>query len=332
MKKKLWLIAAMITVLALLFVTCGDDDKDTRVTLTAGPAVNIDAGLGTADVTFTGAAGLSLTNADFSVVSNDDAAVTIGTVAINDGTATVTVTFPANEGADKQYVIGIAGNSKVIKGSGRVNINHAGVSLLSPNAWELDVLQGTGGGGDNKRWVFAAEGEAPHDAETYVNSKFLVIATVGGGRIADGTTLDPTTAGYEAIEIEFAGQGTDWGTGWATTRVKPQTENWIVPFVHTVEETVYFVYDLGAFEDLELGEFTADDNFEVRFVWDVAVLALGEYKAYLTDANLVQASGDAPLKMDNSANEDWLIPNNTVFGWITKNPVGLVLPIELAPF
>jgi hypothetical protein len=94
-----------------------------RTELTAGPEVNVDAAVFTADVTFTGASGLSLEVSDFTVTTGG----TIGTVAVNGGTATVTVTFPANTSASaKTYTIGINPESMTIKGSGTVKITQDG--------------------------------------------------------------------------------------------------------------------------------------------------------------------------------------------------------------
>jgi photosystem II stability/assembly factor-like uncharacterized protein len=93
---------------------------DTRPTLTAGSAVSVAASATTANVTFTGATGLTLTTADFEVTSGG----TISNVSVDSNTATVTATFPANASTmDKTYTVSIASDSAVIKGTGTVAIN-----------------------------------------------------------------------------------------------------------------------------------------------------------------------------------------------------------------
>jgi len=210
------------------------------------------------------------------------------------------------------------------------------------NAQQLGKLQGSGIDNDNYRWVFSASGTAPDNSATFMGAKYLVIATAGGGKIDTvNNVLQFTGDGFEPIEMEIAGQGTTWDS-WATTRVKPQATNWIVPFTHTATDIVYFVYDLSAFNGLIFSQFTdpSATNIEIRFTWGVAVLALGDYKAYLTSEDLssgASAAGNTLLKMDMSnyassgqALDDpsllsWLLPDGTVYGWITKTiPAGLL--------
>jgi len=330
--KKFTLITVVIAVSALFFAACdfSNDAKDTRVVLTAGPAVPVPASSTSAAVSFSGASGLTLAKSDFTVSGG-----TIDSVSVSGNNASVIIIIPENTGSDPViYLVGIAADSTIIRGKTKVTVTQAGVSapITIVNALKLGALQGSGGDGDNVRWVFNASGTIPMNSATFSGSKYLVIASVGGGKIANSTTLDPTTEGFEPIEIEFAGQGTDWGNGWATTRIKPQAVNYIVPFTHSATETVYFVYDLSAFSGFSAFSDLGDNglfnaaNIEVRFVWDVAVLALGQYKAYLTTVNLSSTGADTLMKMDNGEANQYWIPDGTTFGWITTNPVGLVLP------
>jgi hypothetical protein len=148
-KRKLFSISVMPAVLLALVLTfsfvlagCGGDDattpSDTRTALTAGSAVSIYADATTANVTFTGAAGLSLAAADFAVTTGG----TVSSVSVASGTATVTVTFAANAAATaKTYTVSIATSSSTIKGSAAVAITQAasgggGDALIAP--WYVD--------------------------------------------------------------------------------------------------------------------------------------------------------------------------------------------------
>ncbi|GHV28357.1 hypothetical protein AGMMS4952_11780 [Spirochaetia bacterium] len=100
---------------------------DTRVELTAGSAVSATYNATTADVTFTGATGLTLTAADFTVTTGG----TIGTPAVSGSTVTVPVTFAANTGAlPKTYTVGVNNTSSLIKGSATVVITQAADPVL----------------------------------------------------------------------------------------------------------------------------------------------------------------------------------------------------------
>jgi len=335
MKKKLWMIMAMAAMVGLLFVTCNDDDnngEDTRKTLTAGSAVSAAAGETSANVTFSGAEGLTLTGADFKVVFDASVNVSISsTVTVNEGVATVVVTFPANTAAVKQYVIGINPNSKKIKGEATVNINHA-AGGAAPNAQKLAAVED--GLSGYKAWTFNSSKAEPNKPATFKDSKFLVIKSINGGK-SDGFLAD----GFESIEWEVAGAGSDWGDlsnngNWARMKAKPiaDGDGWYVPFTHTATETIYLIYDLSKFwTALDDAVKLSNENaiFEFRFFWGPAEGVLGTYEAFLTAVNLGIGSGDAELKYDNNgapAGGSWELDHGTVFGWITRNPVGLVLP------
>jgi len=117
--------------LPLIFVAfllaCSNNTEDgplpvNKVILTAGSPVSVGADATSAEVSFTGAAGLTLAVSDFTVPATG----AIAGVTVSNDTATVTVTFAKNtEDADKQYVVGIASDSKVIKGSATVTITQS---------------------------------------------------------------------------------------------------------------------------------------------------------------------------------------------------------------
>jgi hypothetical protein len=107
--------SATVTITQKAF---GDD----RVTLAAGGAVSAGADEEGADVTFTGATGLTLAAADFSVTSPG----TITAVDVTGGTATVSVSFAKNTATTaRTYTVSIASGSTKISGSATVTITQA---------------------------------------------------------------------------------------------------------------------------------------------------------------------------------------------------------------
>jgi hypothetical protein len=97
----------------------------TRKELTAGLPVYVAASAMTADVSFTGALGLSLSTADFAV----DNGAYVTNVQVASETTTVSVSFAANtEATLKTYIVSIASGSAVIKGGATVVITQAAVS------------------------------------------------------------------------------------------------------------------------------------------------------------------------------------------------------------
>jgi hypothetical protein len=135
MKKKLFGLAALLLA-ALVFMGClVDDDSDgDRKELTARSSVSVAATATTANVTFTGATGLTLSKGDFAV----SAGGTISAVSVTSDTATVTVTFVANAfTSPKTYTVSIASASTKIKGSATVAItqaavNQSGITAIPP--------------------------------------------------------------------------------------------------------------------------------------------------------------------------------------------------------
>jgi len=129
MKTRQNIVCGLITlILTLAFIACSNDTGgdpgggDTRVTLTAGAAVNAAYNATSATVTFTGATGLTLSAADFTASTG----VAISSVSVSGGTVTVTVSFSAN-GYDttRVFTVSINANSTKIKGSATVTVTQA---------------------------------------------------------------------------------------------------------------------------------------------------------------------------------------------------------------
>jgi len=98
------------------------------IELTAGPAVpNIEKEADTTAVaTFTGATGLTLTAADFTVTPDDGAEIT--SVAVSGDMAQVTVTLTENTGQlSRTFTVGISSTSTEIMGTGTVIITQMGL-------------------------------------------------------------------------------------------------------------------------------------------------------------------------------------------------------------
>ncbi|MDR1932345.1 MAG: hypothetical protein LBQ57_05915 [Spirochaetales bacterium] len=124
------LIFALALTFGLVLTACGGDDPsspgDSRTELTEGSAVSAAAAATSANVTFTGAAGLSLSAADFAVTTDG----AIGTPTVVGDTVTVPVSFEANTtAAAKTYTVSIAAGSTKIRGSGTVTITQAATTL-----------------------------------------------------------------------------------------------------------------------------------------------------------------------------------------------------------
>ena len=120
--KNVWMLPLLFAAVFLGCPTPNDDYtiKKVAVELTAGMGVDVNAEDTSASVTFTGASGLALTSADFTV--SEGAA--ISALGIDGDTVTVTVSFAANTDMinEKTYTVGIAPGSTAIKGSATVTI------------------------------------------------------------------------------------------------------------------------------------------------------------------------------------------------------------------
>jgi hypothetical protein len=151
MKKSLFGLVALLLA-AIVFTGCPTDaddgeQEDTRKELTAGPAVEVAASAATANVTFTGASGLSLSAADFTV-SSGGIISEVSEVSVSSDTATVTVGFAANisSTSTNTYTVSIAPDSAKIKGSATVSITQddTRVKLTAGPAVEVAASDTTG--------------------------------------------------------------------------------------------------------------------------------------------------------------------------------------------
>jgi hypothetical protein len=210
------------------------------------------------------------------------------------------------------------------------------------NAYKLEVTQfvsSTPGEGFVTEWGFKHPGGAedadfgaPHNPKTFLSSKYLLIATVGGGKVG-GTPNNPKTEfnpnGFEPIKFKvdaanLQANGSWDNSTWAenTFRLKPTDEpNWIVSFPHEIDEIIYFVYDLGNFIPRFSSINTTQSQIVFKIAWGPDEKSLGLYQAYITDANLSQ--GSAGVVIRNHAG-DTTLADNVPLGWITRNP-GLIL-------
>jgi hypothetical protein len=187
-----------------------------KLELTAGSAVSVEADAVTATVTFTGAAGLTtLAAADFTVTTGG----TISGVMVNNGTASVTVTFAANtsETETKTYTVGIASNSATITGSATVVITQNKVlpQIVLPDA-TTSVAQDYEGDSTTNSWTIVT-GMGGNSAANITQA--LVADPAGGaskvgsyngtGNGNRGTTLNLTEAiTGDTVVAEF-----DWYPG-----------------------------------------------------------------------------------------------------------------------
>jgi hypothetical protein len=167
MKKNDFLMGILSVVLIFgmaLLVGCKTEDDDgdgttnTPTTLTAGQPVTVAATDTTANVTFTGATGLTLRTADFRVTSGGS----ITNVSVTSDTATVTVTFLPNTSTteSKTYTVSIVSSSAVIKGTATVAIT-----------------QEAGSGGGSLSWTAVTSTFSPSSiyGVTYGGGKFVAV-------------------------------------------------------------------------------------------------------------------------------------------------------------
>ncbi|MDR2021381.1 MAG: right-handed parallel beta-helix repeat-containing protein, partial [Treponema sp.] len=161
--KALWILPLILAAFMVGCPTGGDEYTLRAVELTAGTAVDVEADDTTAEVSFTGASGLTLANEDFTVSEGG----TIVSVEVSGDTVTVTVSFAANAdtSAEKAYTVGISPDSQVIKGDAAVTITQ-------------------GYAGDTRRALTAGQPVTVSAADTSAYVVFTGAAglsTVGGG-------------------------------------------------------------------------------------------------------------------------------------------------------
>jgi hypothetical protein len=157
--------------------------SDTRVTLTAGEAVNAAAADTTANVTFTGATGVTgLTAADFTVDGG-----TFTSADVSGGTAIVAVGFAANaETTAKTITVAVKESSTKIKGDASVAITQAAA--------------------DTRATLIAGGGVNAAAADTTANVTFTGATGVTGLTTADftvtgGTFTSADVSGGTAIVV-----------------------------------------------------------------------------------------------------------------------------------
>ena len=200
------------------------------------------------------------------------------------------------------------------------------------NAYKLERTQfEKAGEGFITEWGFkgAADDEdfgAPQNTKTFLSSKFIIIATVGGGVIG-GPSGSPKTEfnplGYEPIKFKVDAANLlangDWDNATYvenTFRLKAtNTQDWIVSFPHSEDETVFFVYDLNNFNTKFGGINNTNSQIVFKIAWGPDEKSLGQYQAYITDAALTRGLG-IEIKNDSS---DTNLADGVSLGWITKN-------------
>jgi len=177
--------------------------------------------------------------------------------------------------------------------------------------------------GPQIQWGFKHNLDAPHDVNTFLNSKFLLIASVGGGRYVTPTGEPPKTdydpAGFSSVKYKVDGtpNNATWDPYIENTFQAKVNENWIIPFPHEADDIVYFVYDLSIFRvKNEITSSASAPEIVVKFDYIPSEKALGQYQAYLTNADLTRGQG-LELRNDGS---DTKLDDNIVLGWVTKNP------------
>jgi len=100
----------------------GIPDQETRVALIAGPGVDAAVTQTSAQVTFTGADGLALGIADFTIDNNAG----ITNVQVNSGTVTITIIFSQNNSEEENYyTVGIFPRSDFVWGNAKVTVTQA---------------------------------------------------------------------------------------------------------------------------------------------------------------------------------------------------------------
>jgi hypothetical protein len=165
-----------------------------KVELTAGPDVNVAASATTATVTFTGAAGLTLTNADFTVT--EGGYISNVSAVSGDGTVSVTVTLQKNTGQDKIYRVNIAADSATIKGSAGVIIIQGADPRVELTAG-LDVNVAASATTATVTFFTGAAGLTLTNADFTVSTGTIGTPRVNGGIVSVPVTFAANTTGKE---------------------------------------------------------------------------------------------------------------------------------------
>ena len=166
---------------------------------------------------------------------------------------------------------------------------------------------------------------APHNPKTFKNSKYLIIASVGGGKHNNSTTAPATMFdenGFDAVLFQVgAGNGANW-SDYVKMVFQPRANeiSYIIPFEHTAEEIVYFVYDLSVYIPSLTAINITNSEIVFKVEYEPAEKALGQYQAYITSANLTKGASDTEMKNDALASGVVGVANDVSLGWITQNP------------
>lgn len=293
-----------VTSSTIISVTVGGVSKILEVSVTPPGAANAegftvnvsstDAGNAYADISYD-STGKKITIAPVAETEND-IIVTVKAKNDDNGTDWKEATFKV----------------KVLDDGGNVTVPNA--QKLTFNDW-----------GDGPELDFNSSKAAPHDIQTFLNAKYLVITSVGGGRSKDylgddNYVTEYSANGFEEIQFFVDSANNDWADDYSRATLKYKVNDgeggdWLIQFAHSQTETVYFIYDISAFS-WSLDAITdTDSDIVFKFSWAPAAKILGEYAAYITDIDLTK---------NGTAMEDaWDGPD---LGWITLNPAGLVLP------
>jgi len=185
-----------------IFVGNGARTSDDRTLLTAGANVNVKGAVTTATATFTGVTGVpptGLTLSDFTVTAGG----TVSGVSVTDNTASVTVTFVANDSdsVDNTYIVGISPSSAAIRGITTVLItqkNIGKVELGSGTAVNVNCFATTG--------VVSFAGAGALTTEDLVIADFTVD---NGGTISAVAVTNPGASNAAvSVTVTFARNNT----------------------------------------------------------------------------------------------------------------------------
>ena len=175
----------------MLFTGCPDpssQEEDSRTRLAAGPAVQINADQTEAVVTFTGASGLELDETDFAVTTG----ASFTDVDVDNGTVSLTVTFPVNTDAGpKIYTVSIDRSSEKIRGAGTVVITQYGTDGASGVIVMKLVNQSAGSSNTPNNDSFLTLNKVSGEEKWQWSGNPVQIVSAGSPRIdASGTAND----------------------------------------------------------------------------------------------------------------------------------------------
>ncbi|MDR1868259.1 MAG: hypothetical protein LBQ77_08375 [Treponema sp.] len=208
-KKSLFI--SIIALFAVLFTACKDEDDpappaaDTRTALTAVEAtVDVAADALTATAEFSGATGLTLAAADFTITPATGA--TIGEPTVSDDIVTVPITFVANTATTaKAFTVGIASSSTKIRGSATVVITQAAATAQPPEDTRVALTAGA-----NVTDITAADTEA---TVTFTGASDLTLTeddfTVEADTEGTNVTITDVTVNEDTVSVTISFDAND---------------------------------------------------------------------------------------------------------------------------